>query len=110
MIIGQNLKNNTQTELLHAERKAPQYISTVQPPLFRASTIIFQNTDALFNRHWSDPYDYSYGTHGTPTTFTLSDQIAQIEGGNGRHGESLLSLAVRSARVAAKSPIGQSGS
>ncbi|MBR5557145.1 MAG: PLP-dependent transferase, partial [Acinetobacter sp.] len=75
------MKNNTQTELLHAERKAPQYISTVQPPLFRASTIIFQNTDALFNRHWSDPYDYSYGTHGTPTTFTLSDQIAQIEGG-----------------------------
>ena len=75
------MKNNAQTELLHAERKAPQYISTVQPPLFRASTIIFQNTDALFNRHWSDPYDYSYGTHGTPTTFTLSDQIAQIEGG-----------------------------
>ncbi|MCX2638055.1 PLP-dependent transferase, partial [Klebsiella pneumoniae] len=27
------------------------------------------------------PYDYSYGTHGTPTTFTLGDNIAQIEGG-----------------------------
>lgn len=29
----------------------------------------------------TDPYDYSYGTHGTPTTFTLADNIAQIEGG-----------------------------
>ncbi|MFV5463162.1 PLP-dependent transferase, partial [Acinetobacter sp. 207] len=40
-----------------------------------------ENTDALFNRHWTDAYDYSYGTHGTPTTFTLGDHIAQIEGG-----------------------------
>lgn len=75
------MKKNLQTELIHAPRKAPQYISTVQPPLFRASTIIFDNTDALFNRHWTDDYDYSYGTHGTPTTFTLGDSIAQIEGG-----------------------------
>ena len=75
------MKKNPQTALIHAPRKAPQYISTVQPPLFRASTIIFNNTDALFNRHWTDDYDYSYGTHGTPTTFTLSDNIAQLEGG-----------------------------
>jgi len=75
------LKKNPQTELIHAPRKAPQYISTVQPPLFRASTIIFEDTNALFNRHWTDDYDYSYGTHGTPTTFTLGDNIAQIEGG-----------------------------
>ena len=75
------MKKNAQTALIHAPRRAPQYISTVQPPLFRASTIIFENTDALFNRHWTDAYDYSYGTHGTPTTFTLADQIAQLEGG-----------------------------
>ena len=75
------MKKNPQTQLIHAPRKAPQYITTVQPPLYRASTIIFDNTDALFNRHWTDAYDYSYGTHGTPTTFTLGDSIAQLEGG-----------------------------
>ena len=75
------MNKKPQTALIHAPRKAPQYISTVQPPLFRASTIIFNNTDALFNRSWGDDYDYSYGTHGTPTTFTLGDNIAQIEGG-----------------------------
>ena len=56
------MKKNAQTALIHAPRRAPQYIQTVQPPLFRASTIIFENTDALFNRHWTDAYDYSYGT------------------------------------------------
>ena len=75
------MKKNRQTQLIHAPRKAPQYICTVQPPLYRASTIMFSNTDALFNRHWTDDYDYSYGTHGTPTTFTLADSIAQLEGG-----------------------------
>lgn len=70
-----------QTSLIHAPRKAPQYIQSIQPPLFRASTIIFSTTAHLFDRHWSDPYDYSYGTHGTPTTFTLGDQLAKIEGG-----------------------------
>lgn len=74
-------QNKSITALVHAPRKAPQLISTVQPPLYRASTIIFKDTNALFNRHWSDEYDYSYGTHGTPTTFTLGDSIAQIEGG-----------------------------
>lgn len=75
------MKKDNQTNLIHAPRLAPQYIETVQPPVFKASTIIFKNTDALFNRHWTDDYDYSYGTHGTPTTFTLGDQLAQIEGG-----------------------------
>ena len=73
--------NHAQTDLIHAPRQAPQYIETIQPPLFRASTIIFKTTAHLFDRHWTDPYDYSYGTHGTPTTFTLADNIAQIEGG-----------------------------
>jgi cystathionine beta-lyase len=73
--------NHAQTDLIHAPRQAPQYIETIQPPLFRASTIIFKTTVHLFDRHWTDPYDYSYGTHGTPTTFTLADNIAQIEGG-----------------------------
>ena len=41
----------------------------------------FSKYGAPFDRHWSDPYDYSYGTHGTPTTFTLGDQLAQLEGG-----------------------------
>lgn len=70
-----------QTDLIHAPRLAPQLIQTLQLPVYRASTIVFKDTNALFNRHWTQAYDYSYGTHGTPTTYTLADQIALIEGG-----------------------------
>lgn len=68
------------TQLIHY-RQAPQTIDTLQPATYRASTIVFKNTQAMLNRHWTDPYDYSYGTHGTPTTYTLADQIALLEGG-----------------------------
>lgn len=70
-----------QTTLIHDPRHAPQLIDSLQPPVYRASTIVFANTAALQNRHWTDRYDYSYGTHGTPTVYTLADQIACIEGG-----------------------------
>ncbi|GAA5017805.1 PLP-dependent transferase [Acinetobacter puyangensis] len=75
-------KTSLQKQTLFSQpiRQAPQYISTVQAPVYRASTIIFKNTDALTQRHWTDDYDYSYGTHGTPTTYTLADQIALLEG------------------------------
>ena len=71
-----------QTVLSQPTRQAPQYIHTLQAPIYRASTIIFKDTDALVHRHWTDEYDYSYGTHGTPTTYTLADQIRQLEGAN----------------------------
>ncbi len=71
-----------QTFLSQPIRQAPQYIPTIQAPIYRASTIIFKNTDALTQRHWTDDYDYSYGTHGTPTTYSLADQIALLEGAN----------------------------
>lgn len=81
LLLSLPVKLLPQTALIHARRRAPQLLNSIQPPIYRASTIIFNNTDALFNRHWTDEYDYSYGTHGTPTTYNLVDQIAQLEGG-----------------------------
>lgn len=68
------------TRLSQPDRGAPPLITTLQRPVYRASTIVFDNCAALTNRHWSDRYDYSYGTHGTPTTYALADQIAALEG------------------------------
>ena len=36
---------------------------------------------ALRNQQWKDKSGYTYGLHGTPTTFTLEERIATIEGG-----------------------------
>ena len=31
-------------------------------------------------RNWLDKTGYTYGLHGTPTTFTLEERICQLEG------------------------------
>jgi cystathionine beta-lyase len=43
--------------------------------------VIFENTAALQTRQWKDKSGYTYGLHGTPTTFTLEERLATIEGG-----------------------------
>lgn len=68
------------TRLSQPKRQSGRYIATIQPPVYRASTIIFKDCHALNERHWSDDFDYSYGTHGTPTTYGLAEQIAALEG------------------------------
>jgi cystathionine beta-lyase/cystathionine gamma-synthase len=47
----------------------------------KASTVIFENTAALKARQWKDKTGYTYGLHGTPTSFTLEARIASLEGG-----------------------------
>lgn len=74
-------KTHLQTTLSQPVSHVPQNVQTLQPPIYRASTFVFQNTDEMIACYdWTRPYNYSYGTHGTPTTFSLADQIAQLEG------------------------------
>jgi cystathionine beta-lyase len=47
----------------------------------KASTVIFPNVAALRARDWRSKAGYTYGLHGTPTTFTLEQRIATLEGG-----------------------------
>lgn len=70
------------TQLIHSKKIVPAGFSAVQPAVYRASTVFFDNTQAMRKRHWQDDYDYSYGLHGTPTTYALSDKLAQLEGGD----------------------------
>ena len=69
------------TALIHHGYTPPGGFSAVQPPVHKASTVIFANTQALHARQWKDKAGYTYGLHGTPTTFTLEERIATLEGG-----------------------------
>ncbi len=42
---------------------------------------MFKDTAALRARDWKHKTGYTYGLHGTPTTFTLEERIAALEGG-----------------------------
>ena len=43
--------------------------------------MFFPNVAAMRERQWMDKSAYTYGLHGTPTTFTLEERIATLEGG-----------------------------
>ena len=69
------------TQLIHHPYHPPAGFESVSPPVHKASTIIFPNVAALRSRDWKHKTGYTYGLHGTPTTFTLEARIATLEGG-----------------------------
>ena len=69
------------TDLIHHTYLPPAGFDAPQPGVHKASTVIFQNTAALRARDWRRRDGYTYGLHGTPTTFMLEERIATLEGG-----------------------------
>jgi cystathionine beta-lyase len=59
----------------------PATFGSTQPAVHKGSTVLFADTKALRARDWRSKAGYTYGLHGTPTTFTLEARIAALEGG-----------------------------
>lgn len=69
------------TRLIHLGRDPKANHGIVNPPVYHASTVLFNNVDDLRNRRLQDGKPIVYGLHGTPTTHALEEAIADIEGG-----------------------------
>jgi cysteine-S-conjugate beta-lyase len=69
------------TDLIHHPYVPPHGFAAPQPGVFKASTVIFPNVAAMRARDWKHKTGYTYGLHGTPTTFMLEERIATLEGG-----------------------------
>jgi len=69
------------TQLIHHPYTPPAGFEAVPPAIHKASTIVFPSVAALRSRDWKHKTGYTYGLHGTPTTFTLEERIATLEGG-----------------------------
>jgi cystathionine beta-lyase len=54
---------------------------SLSPPVWRASTVVFDNLDDFVQRKRRQPDGFSYGITGTPTARGLEHAIAQLEGG-----------------------------
>ncbi|MGH8853666.1 MAG: cystathionine beta-lyase [Telluria sp.] len=76
------MKKPVQTSLIHSDYVPPGGFDAFPPPTHRASTVLFENVAAMRSGQWKDKSAYTYGLHGTPTTFTLEARLAQIEGGS----------------------------
>ena len=73
--------STTPTDLIHHPYTPPAGFAAPQPGVFKASTVIFPNVAAMRSRDWKYKSGYTYGLHGTPTTFVLEERIAALEGG-----------------------------
>ncbi len=69
------------THLIHHPYTPPNTFVAPQVAVHKASTVIFPNVAAMRSREWKDKSGYTYGLHGTPTTFILEERIATLEGG-----------------------------
>jgi len=75
------MTKTAQTSLIHSDYEAPGGFDAFPPGIHRASTVLFENVAAMRSSQWKDKSAYTYGLHGTPTTFTLEARLAAIEGG-----------------------------
>jgi cystathionine beta-lyase len=69
------------TDLIHHPYQPPEGFEAPQVAVHKASTIIFPDVATVRARDWRHKTGYTYGLHGTPTTFTLEERIATLEGG-----------------------------
>ena len=74
-------RKTVQTSLIHSDYEAPGGFDAFPPGVHRASTVLFENVAAMRSGQWKDKTAYTYGLHGTPTTFTLEARLADIEAG-----------------------------
>lgn len=72
-------KKSLQTTLVHSEYVAPEGFAAFPTAIHHASTVLFTSVAAMRSRNWQDKTAYTYGLHGTPTTFTLEARLAEIE-------------------------------
>jgi cystathionine beta-lyase len=75
---------NVATRLVHAGSDPARFGGAVNPPVYRASTMISQNLAELRRKrqlHASGERAYGYGRFGTPTTHAFEDAVAELEGG-----------------------------
>ncbi len=69
------------TQLIHHPYTPPVGFAAPQPGVFKASTVFFPDVAAMRHFDWKDKTAYTYGLHGTPTTYTLEERLCALEGG-----------------------------
>lgn len=72
------------TRLVQSGRPKRGERRTVNVPVYRASTVLYENVAsqrAARVRVGEGHREFTYGTNGTPTVFALEDMIADLEGG-----------------------------
>ena len=75
------MEKKAPTALIHHPYRPPEGFDSPQPGIFKASSVFFPNVAAMRSREWKDKTAYTYGLHGTPSSYTLEERLCSLEGG-----------------------------
>lgn len=75
-----DLARHISTDLVHHAYQAPSQFAAPQPAVHKASTVFFDSVEDMRQRRWLDKSGFTYGLHGTPTTYTLEERLCRLEG------------------------------
>jgi cystathionine beta-lyase len=73
----------SETKLIHAGREDAKAAHIVNVPLFRASTVLFDDVADMDHSHHSNSRRMTYGRRGTPTLWSLQDAFADAHNAAG---------------------------
>ena len=68
------------TKVLNPAPRARQDYKSLVTPVYRGSTVVFRDQNAVTDDWRQAENGYSYGLYGTPTSLELAARIAGIEG------------------------------
>lgn len=71
------------TRLIHGGRNSRAWQGAVNPPVYHASTVLFESVAALRAASANPHQGLYYGRYGTPTHFAFCDLLAELEQGAG---------------------------
>jgi cysteine-S-conjugate beta-lyase len=75
------MSKDWKTRLIHSDAEVPQGFRSLVSPVYRGSTVLFQDA-ALASDHWNQhEIGYTYGLYGTPTTLELAAKVCELEKG-----------------------------
>ncbi len=76
-------KKQSATRLAHSGRNPKLQHGVVNPPVYRASTVLFSSVAALREASANPLRGVYYGRYGTPTHFAFEEAMTELEGGHG---------------------------
>lgn len=75
------MSKDWQTKLLHSDAQVPQGFQSLVTPVYRASTVLFDDVNRATDEWNQYEAGYTYGLYGTSTTLELAGRICELEKG-----------------------------
>lgn len=76
------MSKDWKTRLIHSDARVPDGFRSLNPPVYRGSTVLFSSVADATDQWDQYKAGYTYGIYGTPTALELAARICELEGGH----------------------------